>query len=118
MSTEFLFSYGTLQDESVQLAIIGRRLTGQPDVLSGFELASVDIDDDSVVSLTGKSRHVIAKFTGHASDTIPGTVLALTAAEVQQTDSYETAEYLRVSVLLQSGIRAWVYVDARYPPAC
>ncbi len=117
MATELLFSYGTLQLEPIQLAIIGRTLTGQPDVLPGFEETFVEIDDDSVQSLTGKSRHVIAKFTGRPSDTIPGTVFALTTDEVQKADEYETAEYLRVSVLLQSGTRAWVYVDARYPPS-
>jgi Gamma-glutamyl cyclotransferase, AIG2-like len=114
--TELLFSYGTLQLEPIQLAIIGRTVTGQPDVLPGFEQTFVEIDDKSVQSLTGKSRHVIVKFTGRPSDTIPGTVLALTPEEMQKADGYETAEYLRVSVLLQSGTRAWVYVDARYQP--
>ena len=34
--TEFLFSYGTLQLEAVQMANFGRLLTGQRDVLEGF----------------------------------------------------------------------------------
>ena len=117
MATELLFSYGTLQLERIQLAVIGRTLAGQPDVLPGFEQTFVEIDDTSVQLLTGKSRHVILKFTGRPSDTIPGTVLALTPEEIRKIDNYETAEYLRVSVLLQSGTRAWVYVDARYPPS-
>ena len=117
MAAELLFSYGTLQLEPIQLAIIGRTLAGHPDVLQGFEQTFVEIDNDSVQSLTGKSRHVIAKFTGRPFDTIPGTVFALTADEVQKADRYETTEYLRVSVLLRSGTRAWVYVDARYPPS-
>jgi hypothetical protein len=117
VATELLFSYGTLRLEAIQLAIIGRTVTGQPDVLSGFEQTFVEIDDASVQALTGKSRHVIVKFTGRPSDTIPGTLLALTHDEMQRVDSYETAQYLRVSVLLQSGTRAWVYVDAEYPPS-
>jgi hypothetical protein len=117
MNTELLFSYGTLQFEPIQLAIIGRTLTGRPDVLPGFEETFVEIENDSVQSLTGKSRHVIARFTGRPSDTIRGTVFALTADEIQRADLYETAEYVRVAVLLQSGTRAWVYVDARYPPS-
>src|SRR5688500_17605312 len=116
-ATELLFSYGTLQLEPIQLAVIGRTVTGQPAVLTGFEQAFVEIDDESVQSITGKSRHLIVKFAGRPSDTIPGTVLALTPEELQKTDEYETAEYQRVSVLLQSGTRAWVYVDARYPPS-
>ena len=117
MPTEFLFSYGTLQLEPIQLAIIGRTLNGQPDALTGFEETFVEIADDSVLSLTGTSRHVMAKFTGRSSDAMPGTVFALTSEELQKADDYETAEYLRVSVVLQSGTRAWVYVDARYPPS-
>src|SRR6266478_8446454 len=35
---EFLFSYGTLQLESVQMATFGRQLTGISDALQGFEL--------------------------------------------------------------------------------
>jgi hypothetical protein len=36
--TEFLFSYGTLQLEAVQMATFGRQLTGTSDALRGFEL--------------------------------------------------------------------------------
>src|SRR5262245_53807541 len=116
MPTELLFSYGTLQLESIQMAIIGRTLAGRPDVLPGFEKTFEEIDDHSVLSLTGKSRHVMARFTGRSSDTIPGTVFAVTPVELQKADEYETAEYQRISVVLQSGTRAWAYVDARYPP--
>jgi hypothetical protein len=35
---EYLFSYGTLQDEAVQLATFGRRLSGEPEVLEGFRI--------------------------------------------------------------------------------
>jgi hypothetical protein len=115
-ATEWLFSYGTLQLEAVQLATFGRRLSGTHDVLPGFEQALVEIDDAATVSLSGKRHHAIAKFTGRPSDTIPGTVFALTPEEIQSADRYEVAAYRRVAVLLQSGKRAWVYVDARYAP--
>jgi len=36
--TEKLFSYGTLQIESVQLDSFDRKLIGQPDVLLGYEI--------------------------------------------------------------------------------
>ena len=35
MTTEFLFSYGTLQLEAVQMTVIGRQLIGTRDVLPG-----------------------------------------------------------------------------------
>jgi hypothetical protein len=116
VETELLFSYGTLQLEAVQLSTFGRRLTGTRDVLVGFEEALVEIGDQATVSLSGKTHHGIVKFTGRPTDTVAGTVYAVTSEEVQSADKYEVAAYKRVSVLLQSGLRAWVYVDARYGP--
>jgi len=115
--TEFLFSYGTLQLETVQMAIFGRRLIGTRDSLPGFEEALVVIDDEATVSMSGKTHHAIAKFTGNSSDSIAGTVFALTPEEIQSADRYEVPEYKRVEVVLQSGVRAWVYVDAQYTPS-
>jgi hypothetical protein len=117
MATEFLFSYGTLQLVAVQMATFGRQLTGTRDVLPGFEETLLEIEDQATVSLSGKTHHAIAKFTGRPSDTVFGTVYAVTADEIQRADKYEVAEYQRVAVVLQSGIRAWVYVDARYAPS-
>jgi gamma-glutamylcyclotransferase (GGCT)/AIG2-like uncharacterized protein YtfP len=114
---ESLFSYGTLQLEAVQMATFGRRLVGTPDVLPGFEETSLEIEDPATVSLSGKTHHAMAKFTGRASDTVSGTVYLVTAEELESADKYEVAAYQRVAVVLQSGRRAWVYVDARYAPA-
>jgi hypothetical protein len=114
--TEFLFSYGTLQLEAVQMAIFGRRLAGKSDALSGFEEDSLIVEDDGVIAISGKSQHTIAKFTGRASDTIRGTVYALTPGEIQSADKYEVTPCRRVAVILQSGIRAWVYVDGSHAP--
>jgi len=67
---QFLFSYGTLQLDAVQMATFGRLLVGKPDVLTGFEEASLEIEDQTVISISGKATHTIARFTGNASDTI------------------------------------------------
>jgi hypothetical protein len=114
--TERLFSYGTLQLEAVQMATFGRRLSGTPDVLPGFEQALIEIGDQATVSLSGKTHHAIARFTGRSADAIPGTVYALTPEELQHADQYEVAAYKRVGVDLLSGVRAWAYVDARHAP--
>ena len=53
MATEFLFSYGTLQLQAVQMANFGRQLTGTSDVLPGFEMGSLEIDDPAVVAAIG-----------------------------------------------------------------
>ena len=114
--TEFLFSYGTLQLDAVQMATFGRLLVGKPDVLTGFEEASLEIEDQTVISISGKATHTIARFTGNASDTISGIVYTVTPEEIQSADKYEVAPCQRVAVILQSGIHAWVYIDGRHPP--
>jgi hypothetical protein len=116
--TDHLFSYGTLQLEAVQLANFGRHLTGAPDVLSGFTAGTIEIDDPATVALSGKRHHLIARYTGSAADTIAGTVYELAPDEITRADDYESEPYVRVSVTLESGRRAWVYVDgACAPPA-
>ena len=113
MATEFLFSYGTLQLESVQLATFGRLLTGTPDVLSEFQLRPLPIEDEYVIAVSGKDEHTIAYFTRQASDKIPGTVFSVSSEELHGADEYEVEPCRRVSVVLQSGKRAWVYIDGR-----
>lgn len=115
-TTEYLFSYGTLQLDAVQQANFGRLLSGQRDVLPRFEQGLIEISDETIVQLSGKSHHAIARYTGRASDSIHGTVYALTTAEVQRADAYEVEPYTRAKVTLQSGTRAWVYVDAAFMP--
>jgi hypothetical protein len=115
MTTELLFSYGTLQLEAVQIANFGRRLTGSADTLPGFEAALIEISDEATVRLSGKSHHTIARYTGRAHDAIPGTVFELTREELLAADKYEVAEYIRAPVVLESGKRAWAYVDAQVP---
>jgi hypothetical protein len=110
--SEFLFSYGTLQLEAVQRSTFGRLLTGTSDALQGFELASLKIEDAKVIAISGKAQHTMARFTGRAFDVIPGKVFAVTPEEIQNADKYEVAAVKRVAVVLQSGTRAWAYLDA------
>ena len=114
---DFLFSYGTLQLEAVQMATFGRRLTGTGDILQGFELVSLKIEDQTVVKISGKAHHTMARFTGRDSDVVCGTLFTVTPDEIQNADKYEGAAVKRVAVVLQSGVRAWAYVDARSAPS-
>ncbi len=114
--TEFLFSYGTVQLESVQTAAFGRRLAGAADVLPGFEQSMVEIEDASVVEKSGQTHHPMVRFTGRAPDEVSGTVFQITAEELANADRYEVAAYRRVAATLKSGVRAWVYVDVRHAP--
>jgi gamma-glutamylcyclotransferase (GGCT)/AIG2-like uncharacterized protein YtfP len=95
-----LFSYGTLQQEQVQLATFGRRLIGKGDELPGFAPASVDIHANVITSQNPDSR-------------VPGTVFEVTDAELASADTFELQfSYKRILVTLASGREAWVYVHA------
>ena len=106
-----LFSYGTLQDERVQLSTFGRLLVGGPDRLPEFEPALVPIEDPQIVAATGRTHHANARHTGRADSGVSGTVFEITDAELAAADEYERpAGYRRIAVTLASGTRAWVYV--------
>ena len=112
-----LFSYGTLQQQEVQLATFGRRLSGAADALVGFEQALVLIEDAGVVATSGRTHHPIVRPCADPSSRVPGTVFELTEAEIDSADRYEVAAYRRIAAELASGARAWVYVDARFAGA-
>lgn len=105
-----LFSYGTLLLPAVQVAHFGRRLAGHPDTLPGHRQDWVTITDPAVVAVSGTDRHPIVRHTGEPTDTIAGTVLSLTTAELAAADSYEVDDYRRTLVRLSSGAHAWVYL--------
>ena len=108
-----LFSYGTLQQENVQIATFGRSLLGTNDALVGYRQSMVAIDDPEVVRTSGKTHHPIVAFTGASQDRVPGMTFDVSDAELAQADEYEVDAYVRVLAPLASGMTAWVYVDAR-----
>jgi gamma-glutamylcyclotransferase (GGCT)/AIG2-like uncharacterized protein YtfP len=109
-----LFSYGTLQQEAVQLSTFGRLLDGHSDELVGFEQASFEIEDPEFVATSGKSHHAIVKFNGRTDSRVIGTVFEVSDSELASADEYEPAGYERISTILASGTQAWVYADARF----
>jgi gamma-glutamylcyclotransferase (GGCT)/AIG2-like uncharacterized protein YtfP len=109
-----LFSYGTLQQEAVQMSTFGRLLQGQPDELIGFEQSSLRIEDLQFVATSGKSHHSIVKFNGRNDSRVRGTVFEISDSELANADQYEPAGYKRISAMLASGKQAWVYADARF----
>jgi len=110
--TELLFSYGTLQDRTVQLANFGRELVGHPDTLPGYACHQLAISDPEVVALSGKTHHPIVQSSDSPTDRVIGTVFEITSAELAAADEYEVDDYQRISVVLGSGRKAWVYVKA------
>jgi hypothetical protein len=107
-----LFSYGTLQQEAVQLSTFGRVLQGWPDVLVGFELSVTKIEDPAFVATSGKSEHAMVTFTGEEESHVTGMVFEVTDAELARSDTYEPAGYARLQGTLASGQQAWVYARA------
>jgi gamma-glutamylcyclotransferase (GGCT)/AIG2-like uncharacterized protein YtfP len=107
---ENLFSYGTLQQENVQLSTFKRRLEGHPDFITGYKLSLLEIKDPTVIATSGKKYHPIVEYTGIVSDTVAGTVFKVSADELKQADEYEVSEYKRVRAMLKSGEETWIYV--------
>lgn len=106
-----LFSYGTLQQEAVQLTTFGRLLGGHADELIGFEPARIAIDDPEIVARSGNTHYENAVHNGSANSRMSGMVFEVTEAELAAADHYERiAEYSRIEAPLASGKRAWVYV--------
>ncbi len=114
-STEYpvlLFSYGTLQDKTVQLANFGRELVGQHDAMLGYSQSWIEITDPQVLASSGKTHHPIVKPSTDQGAKVEGRVFQITDAELAAADAYEVSDYKRVSVALASGLTAWVYVRA------
>lgn len=112
----WLFSYGTLRQRNVQLAIFGRALEGRADVLPEYRSSPLIITDPDVIATSGTAHHTIVHATGDALDEVAGIVFKITPAELAAADAYEVADSKRVSVRLGSGIDAFVYIDAREMP--
>lgn len=110
MNSEKLFSYGTLQYETVQFANFGRKLEGNWDDLPGFELSMLEITDPDVIATSGETFHPIITYTGKATDRVNGMVFEISMEELKRADSYEVSDYKRIEVQLASGVSAWVYV--------
>lgn len=111
--TNYLFSYGTLQLSKVQLESFGRLLTGSPDILPGYKLSSLEITDELVLAKSEQKYHPIAIPSNNEKDAIEGTVFKVSQEEILMADKYEVDDYKRVSVVLESGKEAWVYIAAK-----
>jgi gamma-glutamylcyclotransferase (GGCT)/AIG2-like uncharacterized protein YtfP len=109
----WLFSYGTLRQPEVQLALFGRTIEGRPDALPGYAITPLEITDATVIATSGTAHHTIARPTGDPHDEVPGMVYRITQADLAAADAYEVADCKRVAVRLKSGIEAFLYVDAQ-----
>src|ERR1700693_1171088 len=107
---EYLFSYGTLQKEEVQIKLFGRILHGSIDVLKSYKIVPIEIKDESFLSKGEEKYQSTLIFTNDKNDWVKGTVLEITKDELLLTDKYEPDNYKRIKVMPESGKQAWIYV--------
>lgn len=107
-----LFSYGTLRNPQVQQDTFGRLLECKEDFLSGYQLSQLQITDPKVLASSGEQFHPMISFTGDNAHKVSGVRVKITEQELQAADAYEVDDYKRVRVTLDSGVAAWVYVNA------
>ncbi len=108
---ENLFSYGTLQQEKVQLDTFGRLLEGKKATLQQYKLSEVKIKNQKVIELSGKEFHPILVFTDDIEDEVEGMVFRINSLELSMADEYEVDDYIRVEAELKSGEKTWLYVS-------
>ena len=101
---EKIFSYGTLQKDSVQVATFGRELSGTKDKLVGYTLIHGE---------ESRLQQASLKYTGEQSDIVEGTLFEISSTELTKADDYSVVDdCIRVRENFISGQRAWVYVFA------
>lgn len=106
-----LFSYGTLQQENVQLETFGRILQGEKDALLGYKLDYIEIFDEEVLRKSGQQFHPILSPSEDPNDRVEGVLLVLTDDELKEADAYEVDSYKRVKVSFLSGKEGFIYIE-------
>lgn len=107
---EYLFSYGTLQKDSVQLTLFGRLLRGTKDILKGYKTALIEINDESFLAKGEEKYQQTLLSSKNDNDFIEGTIFEISVAELLIADKYEPHNYQRVKLRFQSGNEAWIYL--------
>ncbi|MFF4186654.1 GDSL-type esterase/lipase family protein [Streptomyces sp. NPDC001691] len=105
-----LFSFGTLLDEQVQIALFGRPVPCSPASLTGYATSPLPITDPAVIATSGLDVHLTLRRRHGA--VVEGGVLHLTDEELAAADAYEVDDYARRRVRLSCGTSAWAYLDA------
>ena len=101
---EKIFSYGTLQQNAVQIATFGRELVGTKDKLVGWSLTT---------DTKARLQQASLQYTGDETDVVEGTLFEVSPSELCKADDYSVVDdCIRVREDVTSGNRAWVYVWA------
>ena len=106
----YLFSYGTLQKQQVQIDLFGRVLEGWPDILKNYKVSPIEITDEAFLAKGEEKSQLTATPSADKKHSIQGTVFEVNEEELLYADKYEPAGYKRILVRLASGKKAWLYV--------
>ena len=107
---EYLFSYGTLQQEKTQLRLFGRILKGKLDILSAYKISTIEITDKMFLAKGEEKFQKTLVQTGNKNNKVKGMVFEISNEELLQCDKYEPNNYKRIKVVLKSGKEAWIYI--------
>jgi len=106
---EYLFSYGTLQKDEVQIKLFRRLLSGAKDVLRGWKVSSIEITDESFLAKGEEKYQLTIISSNNETGFIEGTAFEISTEELLLADKYEPDNYKRIEVELESGKNAWIY---------
>lgn len=110
---ELLFSYGTLQQEIVQVATFGRHRSGQPALIGGYRSDWLWITDPAMIAVSGSDRHPPVRPGDDPAGFVSGTVFAITAEEPVKADGDAVSDCSRVRASLVEGGEACVHEARR-----
>lgn len=85
---------------AVQLHEIGRIVESRPDVLTGFNKTTIEINNNIYPILVEDKNE---------KTEIKGLVLEITQKELLKLDEYETKAYKRIKTITKNGKKVWVY---------
>lgn len=100
-ATQNLFSYGTLKDKETQKSVLGRTLKGKSDLLLGYRISDKKVN----------GKYPLIEPSPIRTDKVRGKLFQVSNFELYELDSYETYAYKRIEVELDSGTKAWAYVE-------
>ena len=99
-----LFIYGTLQDDQVQRALLGRVAKRESASVSDYVRGTIHLNTTYPIALP------------QTGATIFGSVITVTEKELEILDYYEGDAYTRQRVRLSDGSSAWIYVSNPHAP--
>ena len=104
---EQLFSYGTLQSKEIQMQVFNKLLSGTEDQLVGYKLKDLQIEEEF-----GMEDYFVAMPSENLLDTVSGIAFTVSSEDLIKADQFESNAYKRIQITLQSGTKAWIYIES------